>query len=93
MLTLQDLDYMLEQDLLKFYRIYQTNVAVRATDTFSKIAIHSYTKLACWLLTIKSEEQLYDDLRNDYLLSNELDQWIGYLCLKLGSLTALTSNK
>jgi hypothetical protein len=46
-LTFQDLDYMLEQDLLKFYKIYQTNVAVRATDAFSKIAIHSYTKLAC----------------------------------------------
>jgi hypothetical protein len=31
-LTFQDLDYMSEQDILKFYRMYQTNVAVRATD-------------------------------------------------------------
>jgi hypothetical protein len=40
---------------------------------------------------IKDEDKLYQDLRNDYILMNKLDRWVGYLCLKMGSLTALAS--
>jgi hypothetical protein len=48
-LTFQDVDNMLEQDILKFYRIYQNNIAVRVNEAFSKIAIQSFTKLSSWL--------------------------------------------
>jgi hypothetical protein len=36
-------------------------------------------------------DKLYDDLRNDYILSNELDRSIGYGYLKMGVLTAVAS--
>jgi hypothetical protein len=82
---------MLEQELLKFYKIYQTSVAARANDTLSKIAIKTYARLSSWVLPIKDEEKLFSDLKNDYVLMSELDRWVGYICLKMGSLTALAS--
>jgi hypothetical protein len=82
---------MLEQELLKFYKIYQTSVAARANDALSKIAIKTYARLSSWVLPIKDEEKLFSDLRNDYALMSELDKWIGYICLKMGLLTALAS--
>ena len=43
------------------------------------------------MLPINDTEKLYCDLRNDYILMNEIDRWIGYLSLKMGSLMAVAS--
>ena len=90
-LTFQDLDYMSEKDLLKYHRIYQSTLAVRVNDTFSKYAVKTYCTLANWLLPIENKDQLYEDLRNDYILQNELDKWTGWLSLKMGGLMAVAS--
>lgn len=89
--TFQDLDYMSEKDLLKYHRIYQSTLAVRVNDTFSKIAVKSYAKLVSLMLPIKDENKLYDDLRNDYILMNELDRWTGWLSLRMGGLMAVAT--
>ena len=90
-LTFQDLDYMSEKDLLKYHRIYQQSLAVRVNDTFSKYAVKTYCTLANWMLPIENKDQLYEDLRNDYILQNELDKWTGWLSLKMGGLMAVAS--
>jgi hypothetical protein len=36
---------MSEKDLLKYYRLYQSALAIRVNDTFSKIIIKSYSTL------------------------------------------------
>ena len=90
-LTFNDLDYMSEKDLLKYHRTYQSAIAVRVNDSFSKIAIKSYTKLTKWFLPINDEDKLYEDLRNDYILMNEIDKWTGWLSLRTGSFIALAS--
>jgi hypothetical protein len=64
-LTFNDLDKMLEQELLKFYKIYQSSVAARENDALSKIAIKTYARLSSWILPIKDEEKFFSDLRND----------------------------
>ncbi|WP_375666080.1 hypothetical protein, partial [Bartonella sp. CL41QHWL] len=43
------------------------------------------------LLPIDDEDNLYHDLRNDYLITNELDKWLGWFSIKMGPLTALAS--
>ena len=91
-LTFNDLDCMSEKDLLRFYGVYQSTVSSRVNDSFSKIFVKSYCSLANWLLPIENKEKLYDDLRNDYILNSELDRWIGWGCLKMGSFAALTSS-
>ena len=90
-LTFQDLDYMPEKELQKNHRIYQQALAVRVNDTFGKIAVRAYSKVASWVLPINDEDKLYSDLRNDYILMNELDKWTGWLSLKMGGLMALAS--
>ena len=90
-LTFQDLDNLNEKELLKYHRIYQTALAVRVNDTFSKIAIKTYCGLVSWFLPLDDKENLYSDLRNDYILMNELDKWIGWLSLRMGGLMAVAS--
>ena len=89
--TLNDLEYLSEKEILKYHRIYQSALAVRVNDTFGKMAIKSYATLADWLLPIDNRETLYDDLRNDYILMNEIDRWTGWLSLRIGSWMAVAS--
>ena len=91
-ITYNDLEVMSEKEILKFFRIYQSALAVRVNDTFGKIALKSYAKLASWVLPIDDVEDLYIDLRNDYILMNEIDRWTGWLSLRMGGLMALASS-
>ena len=90
-LTFNDVDYMSEKDILKYHRIYQSALAVRVNDTFSKVAVKTYCTLTKWVLPIQDEDKLYHDLRSDYILMNELDKWTGWLSLKMGGLMAVAS--
>jgi len=90
-LTFNDVDYMSEKDILKYHRIYQSALAVRVNDTFSKVAVKTYCTLTKWVLPIQDEGKLYHDLRNDYILMSELDKWTGWLSLKMGGLMAVAS--
>ena len=90
-LTFNDLDNMSERELLKYHGIYQTNLALKVNDTFNKIAVKGYTKLVSYFLPIKDTDKLYSDLRNDYILMNELDRWSGWLSLKMGGLMAVAT--
>ena len=88
-LTFQDLDNLDEKSLLKYYSIYQQNMAARCNDTFSKLLIGGYSKLCKCFLPIEDEDKLYTDLRNDYVLMNEVDRWVGWFSIKAGSFMAL----
>ena len=88
-LTFQELDYMSEKELMKFYAIYQQNMAARVNDAVSKLFISGYSKLVSYFLPIENKDKLYDDLRNDYVLMNEIDRWVGFFSIKAGSLMAL----
>ena len=90
-LTFNDLDYMTERDLLKYLRIYQSALAVRVNDTFCKTAIKCYSTFASYVLPNCDKDKLYCDLRNDYILGNELDRWSGWLSLRMGGLMAVAT--
>jgi len=90
-ITFNDLDNMNENQIMKQYRIYQTRLAARLNDSLGKVVLKSYVKLAKWLLPVDNEEKLYEDLRGDYIVTNELDRWLGWLTLRMGSLTAVAS--
>ena len=90
-ITQLDVDHMSEKDIVKYYRIYQTAMAARVNNSFGKIAIQSYVKLASFILPIDDADNLYHDLRSDYIVCNEIDKWAGWLSLKMGSFVALAS--
>ena len=88
-LTFQELDCMSEKDLMKYYSVYQQNIAARVNDAVSKLLISGYSKFVSCILPIEDKNKLYDDLRNDYVLMNEVDRWVGWFSIKAGSLMAL----
>ncbi|WP_375674113.1 hypothetical protein, partial [Bartonella sp. CL32QHWL-2] len=91
-ITFNDLDNMTEKEILKHHRMYETKMAARLNDSLGKTVLKTYTKLSKWLLPIDDEDDLYHDLRNDYLITNELDKWLGWFSIKMGPLTALASS-
>ncbi|WP_375676059.1 hypothetical protein, partial [Bartonella sp. CL42QHWL] len=90
-ITFNDLDNMTEKEILKHHRMYETKMAARLNDSLGKTVLKAYTKLSRWLVPIDDEDDLYHDLRNDYLITNELDKWLGWFSIKMGPLTALAS--
>ena len=90
-LTFNELDNLSEKDLLKYHRIYQSTLASTINDVFSKNAIKLYSKFASLMIPIDNEEKLYEDLRNDYILTTELDRWTGWLALRMGGLAAVVT--
>jgi hypothetical protein len=60
-------------------------------DSFGKVAVRSYCHLAGLILPVNDKEKLYEDLRNDCVVVNELDTWIGWLSLRMGGLMAVAS--
>ena len=90
-LTFNELDNLSEKDLLKYHRIYQSTLASTINDVFSKNAIKLYSKFASWMIPIDNEEKLYEDLRNDYILTTQLDRWPGWFALKMGGLAAVVT--
>jgi hypothetical protein len=42
-------------------------------------------------LPINDKEKLHEDLRNYYIVVNELDRWIGLISLRMGGLMAVAS--
>ena len=90
-LTSNELDNMSERELLKYHKIYKTNLSSKVNDALSKIAISGYTKLVSWFFPIKDTDKLYCDLRGDFILMNEIDSWTGWLSFKMGHLMAVAS--
>jgi hypothetical protein len=86
-----DLDNHFEKDILKYHRIYQSNMAIKMNDSFGKVAIGSYCHLAGLIIPVNDKEKLYEDLRNYYIVINELDRWIGWLSLRMGGLMIVAS--
>jgi hypothetical protein len=45
-LSFNDLDNLPEKDIIKYHRIYQSNMAIKMNDSFGKVAVRSYCHLA-----------------------------------------------
>jgi hypothetical protein len=86
-----DLDNLSEKDILKYHRIYQSNMAIKMNDSFGKVAIKYYCHFSGLFLPINNKEKLYEDLRNYYIVVKELDRWIGWLSSILSGLMAAAS--
>ena len=89
--TYEDLNRMGLEEIKKWYMIYETVQGSKLTEHLSYSVLKLYTKSCSHFLKIDNENELYEDLRNDYLIKNELLKWGGYLALRLGSAMSLLS--
>lgn len=92
-ITYSDLDKMSPKELEKYFRLYEAAQASKINESVTNGVINAYTKL-CGIVTktdAKNLKKLNDDLKNDFLVRNELEMWTSYLSFKMGSLMSLVS--
>ena len=92
-ITYADLDNMSAKDLEKFYKLYETAQASRINQAVTNGVINAYTKL-CGFLMKPDEKQLSklnNDLKNDFLVTNQLEQWTSYLNFKMSPIVSILS--
>ena len=90
-LTQDDVKKMSESDVEKYYKRYEAALASRVTDTL----VDGFLKLTCkavgMAVTIDDTEKLHDDLKDDYIIQEELLSAAGLLSLRCGRLMAVAS--
>lgn len=87
--TLNDIDNMTNKDVIKYYKIYESVMSARVSDTVSSTAVHLYSRLCGYFFPIGEVETLESELKNDYILMTNLSKWGGWLSLKMGPAMSL----
>jgi len=90
-LTYNEIDIMKPEDIIKNHKIYEAARCARINDALSETIVKGYSKLCNYVIPIEDEDKLYNELKNDYLVMNELNKWVGYLSFQLGGVMTLLS--
>ena len=90
-MTQDNVKKMSESDVEKYYKRYEAALASRFTETL----VDGFLKLTCkavgMAVKIDDTEKLHGDLKNDYIIQQELSSTAGLLSLKCGRLMAVAS--
>ena len=89
--TFQDIDNMVPKEVERFYKIYEAKQASLINENITNSVINTYTKLCGYLFKIPDEEKLSNDLKSDFLVTTEIQNWAGFLSFKLGPVMTLLS--
>jgi len=93
-ITYSDLDRMSPKDLEKYYRLYEATQASKINQSVTNGIINAYTQI-CGMIIKPDDKKLLDklnsDLKNDYLVREQLEQWTSYLSFKMGPVMPLIS--
>ena len=92
-ITYADLDNMSAKDLEKFYKLYETAQASRINQAVTNGVINAYTKLCGFLMKPDDQQlnKLNNDLKNDFLVTNQLELWTSYLNFKMSPIVSIFS--
>jgi hypothetical protein len=90
-ISIKEIESMSSEELEKLYKIYESNLAGRISNTITDSVIMIACKLLNRLLPIDNTNQLENDLKNDYLLVSELKNIGGYMSLKFGRIMGFLS--
>ena len=102
-ITYADLDRMSAKDLEKYYKLYETAQASRINQAITNGVINAYTKLCGFLIKpddqrsgnkVSKEKQLSklnNDLKNDFLVTNQLELWTSYLNFNMSGFMSILS--
>ena len=90
-ISMKEIESMPNEELEKLYKIYESNLAGRISNTITDSVIMIATKLIDKTLPIDNVSELESDLKNDYLLISELKNIGGYMSLKFGRIMGFLS--
>ena len=89
--THEQVSKLTEEETKKFHKRYEAALASKTTDAVADSAIKLATKILGMTLPIDDVEQLQKDIRDDYVIAQELKLTCGWLSLKCGKLMAVAS--
>ena len=89
--TYQDIDNMVPKEIQRYYKIYEAKQASMINENITNSVIKTYSKLCTYIFNIPDEEKLSSDLKSDFLVTTELQNWAGLLSFKLGPVMTLLS--
>ena len=90
-LTFQEIDSMVPNQIERYYKIYVAKQASMMNENITNSVINTYSKLCSYLFNIPDEQKLSNDLKSDFLVTTEIQNWAGLLSFKLGSVMTLLS--
>ena len=88
-ITLKQLDSMGDDSLDAYYKIYELNYANKIGENIVSSIIGLYSSVVNKVLPIDDVNQLQRDLRDDYILTNELKNLTGGIAASWGKIMSL----
>ena len=82
-----------EKEVAKFYKRYEAYVGNKTTETLIDSFLIMVSKLVGTFVSIDDVKELQKDLKNDYIINQELSSVTGSRSLRCGRLLALLSQQ
>ena len=90
-LTHEQVKRLSEKDVEKYIKRYETYVGSKTTESLINSCIFLVTKVVGMAVDIKDTDAYQKELRNDYIINQELSNLAGNLALKCGRFLALAN--
>lgn len=90
-LLIKDVNEMSEKDVKKNYRMYESVYSSMISDNLVNSCIKLFGKAVQFVLPIDDKDQMEDDLKENFLLCNEIRNYTGKIAYSYGPLAALSS--
>ena len=92
-ITYSDLDRMAFKDLERYYRLYEAAQASKINQAVTNGVINMYTKVCGFITQVDPAalEKLNKNLKDDFLVTNQIEQWSSFLSFKMGGVMSLVS--
>ena len=88
-LTHDQVKHLSDKDVEKYFKRYEAYVGNKTTESLIDSAIMLFSKAAGLVVSIDDEKELHKELKNDYIINQELSSLAGGLALRCGRLLAV----
>ena len=89
--TLEYIEKSTDKKIEKYYKIYESTYSSLVSDNIVNGVLFGISKIVGLVLPVHNVNKLSDDLKNNFLVTNQFKQLTGKLAYNYGPLLALTS--
>ena len=90
-LSQDDVKRLDDKDVLKYHKRYESYVGAKTTETLIDGFLFLATKALGMVVKIKDADALKNELKADYVISNEMSQLSGEISLRCGRMLAVVN--
>ena len=90
-LTHEQVKRLSDKDVQKYFKRYEAYVGNKTTESLTDSAIMLFSKGAGVVVSIDDVKELQKELKNDYIINQELSSFAGGLALRCGGWLALAN--